>query len=186
MTAMQAPPTVPSQWVVGPAVEPSPPVPGRWIGGAIGVGLALVVAGLGALGVARPLDFGSGVPSLTELGLFGIPAGAILGMAFYPMARRARWVGVVGIGLAVGLLALPIGVLVVVTTYVMGALADGKTDLVGALGSGFFLSLFGFVFSIVAAPITLPIGLVWAIIVRAIPARIVVALTRAAGRPAAS
>jgi len=180
MTATQAPPTVPNQWVT-PAAEPSPPVPGRWIGGLVGAGLSLLVAAIGALGL-RGTDFGFAIQSTTQLGAFGIPVGAVLGMLFWPIGRRARGLGVLGVGLAIGVLALPLGDVIIVTTLAASAVSERTVDLAGALVSALSMSIIGLVFSVVAAPITIPVGIAWAVIVRLLPERLVSFLAGATGR----
>jgi hypothetical protein len=184
MTATQAPPTVPSHWVT-PAVEPSPPAPGRWIGGLIGAGLSLLVAVIGGLGL-RETDFGFAIQSTTQLGLFGIPVGAVLGTLFWPIGRRVRGFGVLGVGLAIGVLALPLGDLIIVTTLAASALSERTVDLAAALVSALSMSIIGLVFSVVAAPITIPVGIAWAVIVRLLPERLVSSVAGVTGRRAAS
>jgi hypothetical protein len=133
----------------------------------------LVGAILGAtISLSTALLPGSDVPwlgptfQLEGIGMYGAPVAAPLGWWLGPHAVRASWPRAIGIGLGMGLAAAPLGAWLFAYLGLIGSLvgADG--------GSGLMISLFvatiGPFYAIAVLPITIPAGLIWAIVMGAV------------------
>jgi hypothetical protein len=161
--------------------------PGRWLGGAVGalICLGIVAAGqvLAESGATRRSSGGSGLASLdglTALGLGGLPIAILVGRALLPAARSSDWLPALGVGLAFGLIAPPLGAFEVVA---IATLPDsGSSSGFGEATLGFlFLLPIALVYSYIAAVVTIPGGLLWVVVIRALPDSLLEAL--AIGRP---
>jgi hypothetical protein len=129
-----------------------------------GAGVAFsiaVVAGLIGLGLEAPFL------------LLGIPAATAAGWFFGPMVRPTGGVADLGIGMAVVTIAIADALVVAVSS--VGSLASssfGGIDPLSAVARG--LALWGIGLVIVGIPmltITVPCGLVWAVLVRMLARR---------------
>jgi hypothetical protein len=142
--------------------------PGRWIGGLIGAVVSLAVSGVGLLigdtGEPASAFFLDG--GLVGLGLAGIPVAFLAGRALLPQGRAGGTGQGLAVGLMLGLLAPPLGaVLILFGAVVPGPSSVGLDDALGLL----VLLPFAAVFSYVASVVTVPAGLAWAVLVRALP-----------------
>ena len=147
------------------------PHPGRWIGGLVG-GVVTVAVTLVADAVTSPQTADNGFlgSDLAGVALGGLPIAILGGRALWPVARSGGWLMALGVGFGFGLIAPPLGALEVV--------AVGLLPFSGAT-SGFDDNVLGFlvilpialVYSYVVVVLTIPAGLAWAVIVRAIPER---------------
>jgi len=135
--------------------------PGRWVGGLAGV-VACAITGFAAALLASGF---SDLSSLVLLMIGGLPIGFLGGRALLPVARSGGWLEAFAVGLIFGLIAPPLGALEVL---LVGLLAlPGSTT---GLDPGYLVLLpIVLVFSYAVAFLTVPAGLVWALIVRAIP-----------------
>jgi hypothetical protein len=143
--------------------------PGRWLGGLVG---ALVAAGVSGIGLVLGPDTDAGIVflsdgALVELGLFGVPIGFLVGRALLPAARAEGigWALLVGLGF--GVIAPPLGAIEIVLAALWpGATSTGVGDT--AIGLVALLPI-AMAYSFVAAVVTLPAGIAWTLLVRAIP-----------------
>jgi hypothetical protein len=137
--------------------------PGRWLGGVVGALTSAAAAGVlyRFSGETDPTkDAG------TVVALLGIPIAFALGRALLPEVRSGGWGWALWIGIAVGLLAPPIGAMVILlgpALFPAGVVSPGFNV--------FNLALLPIAlpFSYIAVPITVPVGLVWAAIARWLP-----------------
>jgi len=137
------------------------------VGGAIGAVVALIVAGVGLAG-DRLFD-GDG---LVGVGVAGIPVGFIVGRTFLPQVRRGSWGHALLVGAGVGLVAPPLGALEILIASSL--VTDARSTGLGGLDPLVFALAFGayaFAFSFVAVVATIPAGIVWSILARALPDR---------------
>ena len=150
--------------------EPEPAVayPGRWIGGLLGAVASLVSAVVltalqyGTLGIATE--------GVAVIGVLGIPIGFVVGRALLPMARGGGWQRAASVGLLLGWIAPPLGA---VEILAIAGVAEGMQVNAGcgappAVGYLALLPL-AIPVSFVAVLVTLPVGLLWALLVRAVP-----------------
>jgi hypothetical protein len=154
-----------------PAIPPAAPVaaeadvtvedhPGRWIGGAIGAMVALATSVVLLVGTRM---LGSGDAAWAWIGVLGVPVAFVLGRHLLPLARSERWRGAITVGLLVGWLAPPLGAIEIVYGLAAANAFDASsTPSILA----FVLVPYAIAFSFVAVVITLPAGVVWAIVVR--------------------
>ncbi|MBA2720554.1 MAG: hypothetical protein H0U52_15130 [Chloroflexi bacterium] len=146
--------------------------PGRWIGGLLGAiaSLALVPISL----IIEPAQADGDLGVLASLGLLGSPVGFVLGREAFPEARSGGWRHALGIGLLVGLAAPPLGLIVIA---LLSLLLPGTGIAPDPLStSGLLILTLGIPYSFLALPVTLPVGLLWAVLVRLVavglPARL--------------
>jgi hypothetical protein len=134
----------------------------RFVGALAGVAIAYVI-------VVLPLDaLDIGWLALTdELALIGAPVAAILGWWLTPtaVAGSLRWT--LGVGLGVGGLAAPMGALAIAYLAAIQALAGVDGD-VASVPAALFIATYGLGFSVIALPVTLPAGVAWSVVVRAV------------------
>jgi hypothetical protein len=140
----------------------------RAVGLVVGVCVSL---GVGLLPVEGGLGFALPTSGLVELAILGAPVAAFLGWQLAPRVWNAGPGRVAGVGLAMGVLAEPLGVAVVVVAMIVGGLGSIASSDGGAL-SVFVLApmlwLIGFFYGVIVLPITIPAGLLWAATVRSI------------------
>ncbi len=142
--------------------------PGRWLGGLAGV-LSCLTAAVVLLLLAGPGDEGS--PAFVDLSgstipLLGIPIAFALGRAAYPSIRSGGWRWALGAGLLIGLAAPPLGAVEILFGPFLLPLGSASSDQVLMIA----LLPIALVFSYVAVVVTLPVGLVTALVIRALPA----------------
>lgn len=156
---------------IADAVAPPTDHPGRWVGGLIGgvvsAVLALVAVALGdepSVSIDRILAW----DGLAAVGLAGIPVGVIVGRALFPMARSGRRRMALVAGLAAGLVAPPIGAVGVL--FGQGLVESlARSEEPGAVFLYAILVPYALVLGYVAVVVTIPVGLAWAALARAIP-----------------
>ena len=102
------------------------------------------------------------------IGLLGAPVGFVLGREAFPEAMSGGWRHALGIGLVIGSVAPPMGLLVIAW---LGLVLPG-----GGLGpdplsaTGLLIVVLGIPYSFIALVVTLPVGLLWGVLVRLVPA----------------
>ena len=155
---------------------PSRTYPGRWVGGLVGVCacvLTILIAGIVLMSASADTArhwalFDPG--SLVGIALGGLPIAFLGGRALLPAVRSGGWLSALAVGFAFGLVAPPLGAMEVVTFAILPF--SGATSGFGDNVSGFLLLLpLALVYSYVVVVLTVPAGLLWALIVRAIPDR---------------
>ena len=143
---------------------PRHPTPGRWVGGLVGVvvcvitGLATAVIGYGFLSPS----------SLVPIVIGGLPIALLGGYALLPAARSGGWLEAFAVGLIFGMIAPPLGAMEVILVALLPSWGRTTGFDVGYLG----LLPIALLFSYVAAVMTVPAGLLWALIARAIPEKV--------------
>lgn len=148
--------------------------PGRWVGGVVGALVCLGIAGTSHLLSILNADGDSGRQAgwlswdVLGVSLLGLPIAILGGRALLPAARSGDRATALQIGLGFGLLAPPIGAIEIVAGGMLPDLRATSGFGDGAVG-WLYLMPFALVFSFVAAVLTVPAGLVWAALVRAIP-----------------
>jgi hypothetical protein len=137
--------------------------PGRWVGGAVGL-----VVYLGLVLASQAFDLaGAGAGSYTpylrsdSLALDGLAIAFLGGRALLPVARSGGWKTALGIGLAGGLLTALLGI---IETVAISIWLDVRSALPVLSSLPILL-----IYSYVIAFVTVPCGLAWALIVRAVP-----------------
>ena len=140
---------------------PTRSTPGRWVGGLAGVVACVITVFAAAILSSSFAD----PSSLVLLVVGGLPIAFLGGRALLPVARSGGWLEAFAVGLIFGLIAPPLGALEVI---LVGLLAlPGSTT---GLEPGYLVLLpIVLVFSYAVAFLTVPAGLIWALIVRAIP-----------------
>jgi len=137
--------------------------PGRWLGGAAGA-----LASLMAAGVSHAIDpdpSGTTFLDFTGVALLGIPIGFALGRAFWPYARSGGWRHALAIGIALAFAAPPLGAVEILGIPAVAPWADGSTS-----GLALLIALpIAVPISYLAVVVTLPVGLLWAVLVKLIP-----------------
>ena len=161
---------------------PKPAAPGRWLGGFVGI--AALVATAMAAGAVVTLMNGddsaesSGFLSSDGLGFIwagGLPIAFLGGRALLPAARSGGWLTALAIGLVFGLIAPPLGAIEVILVGLLPF--SGATSGFGDNVTGLLVILpIAVVYSYVAAIITIPAGLLWALMARAIPEDLLVSM----------
>ena len=107
---------------------------------------------------------------LVGIGIVGAPLAALLALWLTPAVARASWRMAVAVGLAMGVGAAYLGVLEIALLTLIGSLLglDPTTgfgsDVMGAL----FIATVGLPYGTFVLPITIPCGLAWALVVRAL------------------
>lgn len=150
------------------AATPSADWPGRWLGGLIGV-LSCLVAAVVLFLLAGPGDERS--PAFVDLSgltipLLGIPIAFALGRVAYPSIRSGGWRWALVAGVLIGLAAPPLGAIEILFGPFLLPLASGSSDQILMIA----LLPIALVFSYVAVVVTVPVGLVTALVIRALPA----------------
>jgi hypothetical protein len=140
--------------------------PGRWLGGAIGAAVSLGAAVL----LFAVQDRSSGqsdllIPSSPWIAHLGIPIAFALGRGAFPSIRGGTWGWALAAGVLIGLAAPPLGAFEIVFGPFLLPLDPGNTDQIGLVA----VLPIALVFSFVAILITVPVGLVTAIAIRALP-----------------
>jgi hypothetical protein len=142
--------------------------PGRWVGGAVGALSAVIVAvPLVVLGQAPELQIllaGAAVCAL------GIPIAFVLGRHLAPVALEQERGSAFTALLTFALLAPLLGDIEVVFGPVLIAPLPPTADSTSVVALAILLVGVGAVVSFVAVPATFAVGLVWVVILRAIPA----------------
>ena len=148
-----------------PVVATASDHPGRWVGGLLGALASLALAAGAALFIART---SYDLEALVVLGLLGIPVGFILGRAALPTARQGGRTEAIGMGLLIGLAAPPLGAIEI--SLGAGAIGQvGGSDCTLPLLVGLFLLTYALPVSLIAAVVTIPVGVVWGLLARVIP-----------------
>jgi ascorbate-specific PTS system EIIC-type component UlaA len=149
--------------------------PGRWVGGLAGVAACVAIAiatGVVVMltdpnGWARGNGF-LGQEGLVMIAVGGLPIAFLGGRALLPAARSGGWLTALAVGFTFGLIAPPLGAIEVVLVAMLpfsGSTSGFDDNVTGFL----FLLPIALVYSYVVAVLTVPAGLLWALIVRAIP-----------------
>jgi hypothetical protein len=137
--------------------------PGRWLGGVVGALTSAAAAGVlyRISGETDPTK-----DAATFVALLGIPIAFALGRALLPEVRSGGWGWALWTGIAVGLIAPPIGAVVILLGPALVPAGVMSPDF-----NAFNLAILPIAlpFSFVALPITIPVGLVWALIARWLP-----------------
>jgi ascorbate-specific PTS system EIIC-type component UlaA len=108
--------------------------------------------------------------SLLGVGLGGLPIAFLGGRALLPAARSGGWRTALAVGVAFGLIAPPLGAIEVVAVGLLPF--SGATSGFSDNATGFLLILpLALAYSYMVVVLTVPAGLLWALIVRAIPDR---------------
>jgi hypothetical protein len=121
---------------------------------------------------------GIGFFSLDGLGFVwagGLPIAFLGGRALLPAARSGGWRTALGIGLVFGLIAPPLGAIEVILVGLLpfSGATSGFDDNV----TGFLVLLpIALVYSYVVVVLTVPAGLLWGLMVRAIPESLLVSM----------
>lgn len=144
---------------------------GRWIGGVLGAGTSLAVAAAAAImGSLQVMDAGwLSTEFLVFVGLLGAPIGWILGRTALPLARGGGWVQALAVGFGIAWLAPPMGA----AAWIVVALVEdgfGSTDCGSSVLKGVLLLPVIAMYSYLALVATIPVGLLWGILVRLVPA----------------
>lgn len=137
--------------------------PGRWLGGVIGAMVSAVAAGVlyKISGETDPTK-----DAATVVALLGIPIAFALGRALLPEVRSGGWGWALWIGIAVGLIAPPIGAVVILLGP---ALLPAGVVSPGFNAFNLAILPIALPFSYIAVPITIPVGVIWAVVARRLP-----------------
>jgi hypothetical protein len=125
---------------------------------------ALVSLALVALELIIEWPRWDGPETLATLGLLGAPVGFVLGRQAFPEARSGGWGHGFGIGVLIGSVAPPLGLIVIALV----ALILPGTETTDPL-SGLALLVLAIPFSFIALVVTLPVGFVWSLLVGLVP-----------------
>jgi len=139
--------------------------PGRWLGGAVGAALSLGAAVLlFAVQDETSAESNLLMPSSPWIALLGIPIAFALGRAAFPSIRRGRWGWALAAGFLIGLAAPPLGAFEIVFGPLLFPLdpANNQIGLVAVLP-------IAVLYSYVAILVTIPLGLVTGLAIRALP-----------------
>ena len=151
------------------------PTPGRWVGGLVGIGACLAtIWAAGAIAVfADPEGLGSGNGLLSPeylkgIALGGLPIAFLGGRGLLPAAKSGGWPTALAVGIGFGMIAPPLGAIEVVLVGMLpfSNATSGFDDNV----TGFLILLpIALVYSYIVAVLTVPAGILWAVLVRALP-----------------
>jgi len=147
--------------------------PGRWVGGLIGAIVCLGVYLAAVSSIPNGSSSGGGFFSwdfLTMVGVGGLPIAILGGRALLPAARSGGWLTAIAVGLGFGLLAPPLGGIEVIV-FEIAQSAGSSSRSGGDVLSLLALSPIVLIYSYVVVVVTVPAGILWALIVRAIPQR---------------
>ena len=132
---------------------------GMTIGVLVSFGSAWVSFGaVGLSGLFGPLG----------VGLAGAPVAAVLGWWLSPHIASSSWRNATAIGFGAGLLAPLLGLLELLYIAAVAGLAEGPVRGAETIGGLVFIGMFGLGYCWVVLPITLPSGIVAAVIVRGV------------------
>jgi hypothetical protein len=155
----------------------SPTTIRRWVGGVVGmaacVAITLVAGMVARSTTGKDPNGNDGLfdpNGLVWLAVGGLPIAFLGGWALLPAARSGGWLTALGIGFVFGLVAPPLGAIEVVLVGLLpfsGATSGFDDNVTGFL----FILPIALVYSYIAVVVTVPAGLLWALIVRAIPER---------------
>ena len=161
---------------------PKRAAPGRWLGGFVGIAALIATAmAAGAVGSLMNGDDsagGSGFFSADGLGFVwagGLPIAFLGGRALLPTARSGGWLTALGIGFVFGLIAPPLGALEILLVGLLpfsGATSGFDDNVMGLL----VILPIALVYSYVVVFLTVPAGLLWGLMVRAIPEDLLVSM----------
>jgi hypothetical protein len=120
-----------------------------------------------------PEGWGSGNALLSPeylkgIALGGLPIGFLGGRALLPAARSGGWMTALAVGIGFGMIAPPLGAIEVILVGMLpfSNATSGFDDNV----TGFLVLLpLALVYSYVVVVLTIPAGLLWGVMVRAIP-----------------
>ena len=140
--------------------------PGRWLGGVIGAAVSLGAAILlFALEGQTDAESNLLIPSSPWIALLGIPIAFALGRAAFPSIRRGTWGWALAAGVLIGLAAPALGAFEIVFGPFLLPLDPANTEQIGLV----VLLPIALLFSYLAILITIPVGLVTALAIRAVP-----------------
>jgi len=144
--------------------------PGRWLGGVAGAVASLAVGIVPQLFGMLGSESGSAdwtSIDWTEIGLFGVPVGFVLGRAFFPQARSGGWSSALWVGAGIGLLAPPLGAIEIMLGPALVPPDPATTSY--ALPAAVLFLMIAIPFSYIAVVLTVPAGLIWAVLVNLVP-----------------
>lgn len=107
---------------------------------------------------------------LEGLGIVGAPLAALLALWLTPVAARSSWRMATAIGLAMGTGAAYLGVVEVALLTLIAPLLgfDTSTGFGNDVTAALFIATYGLPFGTLVLPITIPCGLAWALVIRAL------------------
>lgn len=109
----------------------------------------------------------AGWRGLGFIALFGAPVAGLLGWWFTPAATTGSWRMAFGVGLGIGTLAAPLGAWTLAYVTLLSDLAGINTNSsTGGAREAVIIATLGLPISAIALPLTVPCGVVWAILVR--------------------
>ena len=111
------------------------------------------------------------VSGLRGLGLVGAPVAALLGWWLTRWVAGAAWRIVLGIGVGMGVLAAVLGVLELAYLQLLNVLITEPDPDGSSVTVAIFIAFYGLPYAALALPITIPCGVLWAVVVRALFAR---------------
>lgn len=141
--------------------------PGRWLGGVVGaLGSAAAAAVLVAAETSRQ-DLASSIVGGHDavIAALGIPIAFALGRAAFPSIRRGGWRWALVAGVLIGLAAPPLGALEILFGPLLLPIDPEGASRLGLIA---FLPI-ALVFSYAVVWITIPVGLLTALAIRAVP-----------------
>ena len=161
---------------------PSRATPGRWVGGLVGVvACVATILAAGVVGTAIDGDVSAGSNGFLGPGnlvyfmVGGLPIAFLGGRALLPAARSGGWLTALGMGFIFGLVAPPLGAIEVVLVAMLpftGATSGFNDNVTGFL----VLLPIALVYSYIVVVLTIPAGLLWALLARAIPEHVLVSM----------
>lgn len=105
---------------------------------------------------------------LRGLGLLGAPVAGLLAWWLTRWVAGAAWRRVVAIGAGMGALAAVLGVLEIAYLLLLQALASEPDPEGSSAMMAIFIALYGLPYAVLALPITIPCGVLWAVAIRAL------------------
>ncbi|MEA2518952.1 MAG: hypothetical protein QOF49_1032 [Chloroflexota bacterium] len=141
--------------------------PGRWVGGLIGALASLAAAPVASALSAAPTIFDW--DSWSPIALLGMPVAFALGRALLPVGRSGGWSRALSTGMLVGLIAPPLGAVEVLAGSRLLDVGNLNTSIGGPVA--LVLLPVAIPISFIAIFMTLPVGIVWGILVRLVPDR---------------
>jgi hypothetical protein len=102
------------------------------------------------------------------VGLAGAPVAAVLGWWLAPHIAAGSWRRAVAIGFGAGLLAPVLGLLELMYAAAIIGLAGGPDRLAETVGGVVVVGIFGLAYCWIVLPVTIPSGIVAAVIVRGV------------------
>lgn len=113
----------------------------------------------------------SGLFGPLGIGLAGAPVAAVLGWWLSPYIAAASWRNAIALGFGAGLLAPVLGLFELLYVAALGGLAEGPGRGAETIAGLVVVGMFGLGYCWVVLPITLPSGIVAAMIVRGLRPR---------------